>query len=69
MVNYRFYGTSKAASFGVIESLVRSIGPWSMNTPHTGVMAHDKKYPKIPCAAITMEDAMMLGRLFGRREE
>ncbi|GIS04193.1 MAG: hypothetical protein CM15mP106_6400 [Candidatus Neomarinimicrobiota bacterium] len=45
---------------------MRSIGPWSMNTPHTGVMAYDEKYPKIPHAALTMEDAMMLGRLYDR---
>ncbi len=68
-VSYRFYGASKAASFGAIASLVRSIGPWSMNTPHTGVMAYDEKYPKIPHAALTMEDAMMLGRLYDRGEK
>ena len=68
-VSYRFHGASKAASFGAKASLVRSIGPWSMNTPHTGVMAYDEKYPKIPNAAITMEDAMMLGRLYDRGEK
>ena len=68
-VRYRFYGASKAASFGAKASLVRSIGPWSMNTPHTGVMAYDEKYPKIPHAALTMEDAMMLGRLYDRGEK
>ena len=68
-VTYRFHGASKAASFGAEASLVRSIGPWSMNTPHTGVMAYDEKYPKIPHAALTMEDAMMLGRLYDRGEK
>ena len=68
-VSYRFYGASKAASFGAKASLVRSIGPWSMNTPHTGVMTYDEKYSKIPHAALTMEDAMMLGRLYDRGEK
>ena len=40
-----------------------------MNTPHTGAMTYDRDQPKIPHAAITMEDAMMLGRLQGRGEK
>ena len=40
-----------------------------MNTPHTGVMAYDEKYKKIPHAALTMEDAMMIGRLYDRGEK
>ena len=68
-VSYRYNGASKASSFGAKASLVRSIGPWSMNTPHTGVMAYDEKYKKIPHAALTMEDAMMIGRLYDRGEK
>ena len=48
---------------GAVASLVRSIGDWSMDTPHTGVMGYDENYDKIPTAALTMEDAMMLGRI------
>ena len=68
-VSYRYNGASKASSFGAKASLVRSIGPWSMNTPHTGVMAYDEKYKKIPHAALTIEDAMMIGRLYDRGEK
>ena len=39
-----------------------------MNTPHTGNMSYDKQYKKIPAAALTIEDAMMLGRLYDRGE-
>ncbi len=63
-VSYRYSGASVAAKYGAIASLIRSVGPWSMDTPHTGVMAYDEKYRKIPHAALTLEDAMMLGRLY-----
>ena len=68
-VSYRYYGASKASAYGARASLIRSIGPWSMNTPHTGVMAYDDNYKKIPHAALTMEDAMMLGRLYDQGEK
>lgn len=68
-VSYRYYGASRAAAKGAVASLVRSIGSWSMYTPHTGVMAYDQKFKKIPHAAITIEDAMMLGRLSDRNEK
>ncbi len=44
--SYRFHGASKATSFGAKASLVRSIVPWSMNTPHKGVMAYDENIQK-----------------------
>ena len=68
-VNYRYAGASAAAKHGAVASLIRSIGPWSMNTPHTGVMKYEKNIKKIPHAALTMEDAMMLGRLHDRGEK
>ena len=68
-VGYRYSGASAAAKHGAVASLIRSIGPWSLNTPHTGVMAYKNESPKIPNAALTMEDAMMLGRLHNRGEK
>ena len=68
-VSYRYSGASKAAKHGAVASLIRSIGDWSMNTPHTGVMSYDKDYKKIPHAALTMEDAMMLGRMHDRGQK
>ncbi len=68
-VNYRYAGASAAAKHGAVASLIRSIGSWSMNTPHTGVMKYEKNIKKIPHAALTMEDAMMLGRLHDRGEK
>ena len=65
-VAYRYSGASAAAKHGAVASLIRSIGPWSMNTPHTGVMAYNDDVQKIPNAALTMEDAMMLSRIHDR---
>ena len=68
-VAYRYSGASIAAKHGAVASLVRSVGDWSMNTPHTGVMSYDSRYDKIPTAALTIEDAMMLGRMYDRGEK
>jgi len=67
-VRYRRDGASAAAEAGAVASLIRSVGPYSMNTPHTGGMGYKEGLPKIPHAAITVEDAMMLGRLADRGE-
>tara|TARA_B100002003_G_scaffold243854_1_gene268959 strand:- start:352 stop:1707 length:1356 start_codon:yes stop_codon:yes gene_type:complete len=65
-VQYRYRGAQEAGKFGAIASLIRSVGSWSMNTPHTGVMAYADSIPKIPHAALTVEDAMMLRRIHDR---
>lgn len=63
-VQYRSRGAIEAARKGAIASLVRSIGPNSLYTPHTGVMSHyDSDVPAIPAAAITIEDAELMARL------
>ena len=68
-VAYRYSGASAAAKHGAVASLIRSVGPWSMNTPHTGVMAYKDDVQKIPHAALTMEDAMMLSRIHDRDDK
>lgn len=65
-VAYRYKGPSAAAKHGAVGSLVRSIGPFGMQTPHTGGMGYSDDAPKIPAAAITMEDAMLLQRIQDR---
>ena len=65
---YRRNGAIEAAKAGAIASLVRSIGPYSMQTPHTGSSNYDPNVTKIPHAAITPEDAMMLHRMQDRGE-
>lgn len=67
-VGYRTNGATEAARVGAVASLVRSVGPFSMNTPHTGMMRYADGVERIPHAAITMEDAMLLHRLQDRGE-
>lgn len=68
-VQYRYRGASAAAKAGAIASMIRSVGPYSMDSPHTGVMAYDETVRKIPHAAITVEDAMMLQRIQDRGQK
>ena len=50
-VQYRLSGASRAARYGAVAALVRSITPTSLQTPHTGAMNYDPQQPKIPVAA------------------
>lgn len=59
---YRWEGASKAAEYGAVASLVRSVTPFSLATPHTGGMGYDEKFAKIPAGAITPEAAQSLAR-------
>ncbi|HUF09575.1 MAG TPA: M28 family metallopeptidase [Rhodothermales bacterium] len=61
-VGYRGLGAIEAAKVGAVASLVRSVTPYSMQTPHTGAMRYDESTPKIPHAAITIEDAEYFAR-------
>jgi carboxypeptidase Q len=67
-VAYRGAGASRAADLGAVAVLVRSITPLAMQTPHTGALQYAPSSPKIPAAAITIEDAMMLDRMQQRGE-
>ena len=67
-VQYRTTGASRAAHYGAVAVLVRSITPVSLQTPHTGAMNYDPQQPKIPAAAITIEGAELLQRMYDRGE-
>ncbi len=68
-VRYRSNGAVWAARQGAVASLVRSIGPASMYTPHTGNMHYEDDVPRIPHAAITLEDAEMMKRMQDRGQQ
>ncbi|MFI5246122.1 MAG: peptidase M28 family protein, partial [Gemmatimonadales bacterium] len=68
-VAYRVQGAIAASKAGAVASLIRSVTPYAMRTPHTGVMAYDSTVKKIPHAAITVEDAMMIHRMVSRGEK
>lgn len=61
-VRYRGMGAIEAAKAGAVASLIRSVTPYSLQTPHTGAMRYDEAVPKIPHAAITIEDAEYFAR-------
>ena len=68
-VRYRSRGALRAAARGAVAALVRSVGPISLRTPHTGAMSeYVDSLPKIPAAAVTLEDATMMRRLSARGE-
>ena len=70
-VQYRAYGADSAAAVGAAAVLVRSVTPRSLQTPHTGGMSYTdttRRVPRIPAAAITVEDAEMLQRMQNRGE-
>lgn len=68
-VSYRVNGAAEAAKHGAVASLIASVTPYSMQTPHTGVMRYQEGIPKIPHAAITTEDAQHMQRLADRGEK
>lgn len=67
-VQYRGTGAIEAAKVGAVASMIRSVGPFGMRTPHTGGMRYDPAVPAIPHFAITAEDASMIHRIRNRGE-
>ena len=62
-VAYRVSGASRAARLGAVAVLVRSVTPVSLQSPHTGALEYNPNAPKIPAAAVTIEDATLIQRL------
>ncbi len=62
-VMYRSTGASRAGKLGALASLVRSVTPLSLQTPHTGAMVYAADQPRIPAAALTIEGATLIQRL------
>jgi hypothetical protein len=62
-VQYRASGPSRAARLGAVAVLVRSVTPVSLQSPHTGALEYNPGAPKIPAAAVTIEDATLMQRL------
>jgi carboxypeptidase Q len=67
-VIFRGIGASRAAEFGAVATVVRSVASASLRTPHTGSLRYDEKFPRIPAAAITTEDAGLMSRLLAKGE-
>ena len=67
-VVFRGRGASRAAEYGAVAAVIRSVASASLRTPHTGSMRYDEKQPKIPAAAMTTEDADLVHRLLAKGE-
>jgi carboxypeptidase Q len=63
-VQYRVSGPSRVAEKGAVAMLLRSVTSASLYTPHTGTLKYDEAQPKIPAAALSIEDATWIHRLY-----
>jgi carboxypeptidase Q len=66
---YRSDGPSAAARAGAVACLIRSVASFSIRSPHTGRTVYDSTVARIPAAALSVEDAMMLRRMHDRGEQ
>lgn len=60
---YRYLGASKAAKYGAVGYLIRSLSESTDNFAHTGMMKYNDSFPKIPAAALGLKDADKLSNL------
>lgn len=68
-VVYRSDAASVAARKGAVGALIRSVAPFSINSPHTGHQNYASDVKKIPVAALTVEDAEMILRMYRRGQK
>lgn len=62
-VIYRAIGASRAAKYGAVAVLVRSMTHAMDNNPHTGSLQYLDSLPKIPAAAIGLKDVAKIDSL------
>lgn len=59
---YRGQGASRAAKYGALAVIVRSVTAANDNNPHTGALRYNDSFPKIPAVAIGPLDADILAK-------
>ncbi|MEJ7914242.1 MAG: M20/M25/M40 family metallo-hydrolase, partial [Chitinophagaceae bacterium] len=59
---YRREGPSRAAKYGALAVIVRSLTQSTDNNPHTGSTAYNDSFQKIPAVAIGLHDADWLSK-------
>ncbi|MFZ1799535.1 MAG: M20/M25/M40 family metallo-hydrolase [Chitinophagaceae bacterium] len=65
-VKYRTQGASRAAKYGALAVLVRSMTNSTDNNAHTGTLVYTDSLPKIPAACIGLWDVAKLDSLFAK---
>lgn len=65
---YRGQGPSRAAKYGALGVIVRSMTHAADNNPHTGGMNYDTAYAKIPAVAVGIKDADKLADAIGKNK-
>jgi carboxypeptidase Q len=65
---YRVQGPSKAARYGAVATMVRSLASNVDEHPHTGVCVYNDSFPKIPALAISTADAEQLQTLLTKQQ-
>jgi carboxypeptidase Q len=68
-VRYRHGGAAWAAEKGAVACLIRSVTATSLRSPHTGSMGYGDAKNRIPGAAVTVEDAIMIDWLLSKGEK
>ncbi|MBS1934115.1 MAG: M20/M25/M40 family metallo-hydrolase [Bacteroidetes bacterium] len=68
-VRYREFGASRAAKYGAVAMLVRSMTHSVDNNPHTGALDYIDSFPKIPAAAVGLWDADKLAKTIQDNKE
>lgn len=66
---YRSDGASAAARAGAVACLIRSVASFSIRSPHTGRLIYDSTVARVPAAALSVEDAMLLHRMQERGDQ
>lgn len=64
---YRTRGPARAAKYGAIGVMVRSLASNLDDFPHTGTTLYNDSFPKIPAVAISTNDAEWLSRQLMRK--
>jgi carboxypeptidase Q len=68
-VRYRGGAPDAAARVGAVAALIRSVASFSIQNPHTGGTRYtDSTVARVPAAALSLEDASMLHRMYARGE-
>ena len=67
-VKYRAQGPSLAAKYGSVGVLVRSMTHGIDNNPHTGALTYNDSFPKVPAAAVGIQDADQLADVLSKNQ-